>query len=125
MTKWQAFESAVIKMQFADTILALPNHADARLLVWPPLSTTAYSVEKKGEDSMEAASRNGPCVQKVLQVVMQYAGAFAAFVVSRTADLGGKVGRIFSHKSLEEPSNKTPAWCDDCARLSLAGTLDS
>jgi hypothetical protein len=34
--------------------------------------------------------------------------------VSRTADLGGKVGRIFSHISLEElngePSNKTPAW---------------
>jgi hypothetical protein len=34
--------------------------------------------------------------------------------VSKTTDLGGKVGRIFSHKSLEElnsePSNKTPAW---------------
>jgi hypothetical protein len=62
---------------------------------------------------MEAASRNDPCVQKVLQVVMQYAGAFAAFVVSKTANLGEKVGRVFSHKSLEEldgePSNKTPA----------------
>jgi hypothetical protein len=56
-------------------------------------------------------------VQKVLQVVMQYAGAFAAFVVSKTADLGAKVGRIFFHKSLEEPngepSNKTPAWTGD------------
>jgi type II secretory pathway component PulM len=42
------------------------------LLVWPPLSTTAYSAEKKGEDSMEAgdARRNEPCLQKVLQVVM-------------------------------------------------------
>jgi hypothetical protein len=87
------------------------------LFVWPPPNVTAYSAEKKGGDSMEAASRNDPCMQKVLQVVMQYAGAFAAFVVSRTADLGGKVGRIFSHKSLEElngePSNKTPAWTAD------------
>jgi type II secretory pathway component PulM len=40
------------------------------LLVWPPLSTTAYSAKKKREDSMEAASRNDPCVQKMLQVVM-------------------------------------------------------
>jgi hypothetical protein len=48
---------------------------------------------------------------------MQYAGAFAAFVVSKTADLGRKVGRIVSHKSLKElngePSNKTPAWTGD------------
>jgi hypothetical protein len=84
------------------------------LLVWPQLSTIVFSAENKKEHSMEAASRNDPCVQKVLQVVMQYAGAFAAFVLSRTADLGGKVGRIFSHRSLEElngePSNKTPAW---------------
>jgi hypothetical protein len=87
------------------------------VFVWPPLNTTAYSAEKKGEDSMEAAGRNDPCVQKVLQVVMQYAGAFAAFVVSRSADLGGKVGRIFFHRSFEEldgePSNKTPAWTSD------------
>jgi hypothetical protein len=40
----------------------------------------AFSAEKKREDSKEAASRNNPCVQKVLQVVMQYAGTFAAFV---------------------------------------------
>jgi hypothetical protein len=82
------------------------------LLVWPPLSTTAYSAEKKRENNMEAASRSDPCVQKVLRVC-----AFAAFVVSRTANLGEKVGRIFSHKSLEElngePSNKAPAWTGD------------
>jgi hypothetical protein len=30
-TIWQAFKCAVIKMQFADTVLAPPNHADAQL----------------------------------------------------------------------------------------------
>jgi dsRNA-specific ribonuclease len=81
------------------------------------LSTKAFSAGKKREDSMEAASGNDPCVQKVLQVIMHYAGAFVAFVAGKSADLGEKVGRIFSHKSLEEldgkPSNKTSTWTGD------------
>jgi dsRNA-specific ribonuclease len=65
---------------------------------------------------MEASGRNDACVQKVLQIVMQYAGAFAALVAGASADLEEKVGQIFSHKSREEDgeaTNKTPAWMGD------------
>jgi hypothetical protein len=49
---------------------------------------------------MEAASRNDPCVQNLLQVVMQYAGAFAVFVVGKSADLVETWGASFSTNHL-------------------------
>jgi hypothetical protein len=78
-----------------------------------------FLVKKKrdSERRMEEAGKNNPCVQEVLQIVMQYASAFASLSHGeRKCSPRRKSGTDFSHKSREEDgktTNKTTVWIGD------------